>query len=184
MNEQPEPVGVEIGQESIDALHGHDLMALFDELSFREKWRHVFAGLKQPKRNGEHKWARLQLLRLLSPLMAVVVPVLILGLILLLAQITPEPPPRPHPITVVPDRPVDVLDEIVEPVVESPDPIDPLDVLIETPSAIQTELADALAPAAETASEPPLTTLVSIPQAVSPLVMRLPPTTRNSRTDW
>ena len=33
----------------------HSLMEIFDELSFREKWKKVFHGIKQPKDTGEYK---------------------------------------------------------------------------------------------------------------------------------
>ncbi len=178
MNEHPDQVDLEIDENAVDALQGHDLLARFDALSFRDKWQHVFAGLKAPRQSGVHKWARLQMLRLLSPLMAVVVPILILGLILLLAQITPEPV-RTHPVKFAENRPDEILGDIVEPVVEPPEPPDPLDVLIETPNAMQAELVAAEAPSAETVSEPQLTTLESVPLANSPVVMRLPPSTRS-----
>ncbi len=178
MNEHPERVDGGIGEDAFDALHGHDLMALFDELSFREKWKQVFAGLKEPKESGNHKWARLQMLRLLSPLMAVVVPVLLLGLITLLAQITPEPPEL-SPVMVVEPRPQEILDEIVEPDVQPPEPPDPEDVIAEVTSATQAELESTMdSSASEIASERQLVALDSVPMVNSPLVIRLPPSIR------
>ena len=38
----------------------HDMMELFDELTFSEKWKKVSEGLKMPKDSGEYKWAKFQ----------------------------------------------------------------------------------------------------------------------------
>ena len=176
MNEHRERVDGTIGDDSFDALHGHDLMALFDELSFREKWKHVFAGLKQPKESGVHKWARLQMLRLLSPLMAVVVPTLLVVLITLLAQITPPEPPDSTPVILHESRPEEILDEIVVPEVEPPEPPDPADVLVDASSAIRAETAAVMDSSAEIASEQPLVALDPVALVNSPVVIQLPTT--------
>ncbi len=110
---------------AIDILHEHDLVRLFDELSFRQKWTRVSHGLQQPRQSGEHKWARLQLLRLMSPILAVVVPVLLLFLIAILSQFTPPPPPL-VPIVLGDPPPEEKLDPIEQPIDEvqtTPDPI-------------------------------------------------------------
>jgi hypothetical protein len=110
-----------------DVLKEHDIMRLFDELCFREKWSRVFKGLQQDKRSGEHKWAKLQLLRLLAPIMAVCVPLLVLLLIAFLAQL----PPLPHPevITIPLDEPprdekLDVIQPVEPDRVENHDPFE------------------------------------------------------------
>ena len=36
-----------------DEMLPHDMMAIFDELTFKEKWTKVFKGLKQPKDTGD-----------------------------------------------------------------------------------------------------------------------------------
>jgi hypothetical protein len=113
-------------EDDVDILREHDLMHLFDELTFRQKWSRVHAGLQQPRSSGEHKWARLQLLRLLSPLLAVCVPLLLLLLIAVLAQFTP--PPSDAGINIVlreppPDEKLDVVETPVLDRVETSDPV-------------------------------------------------------------
>ncbi len=79
------------GREGTEAVVQHDLMSIFDELSFREKWRKVFHGLRMPRETGEYKFARLQMIRLSAPISAVIVPLLMFALLVLLSAITPKP---------------------------------------------------------------------------------------------
>jgi len=62
------------------------LLELFDEITLPETVRRTLHGLRQPKTTGEYKWARLQMRRLLSPLSAVIVPLLVILLVALLAK--------------------------------------------------------------------------------------------------
>jgi hypothetical protein len=117
-----EPVG-----EEMEFMPEHDMMELFEELSFSEKWRKVFDGLKMPPDSGEYKFARLQLLRLMAPISAVVVPILAIGIIAILAQFKPPPPPPVEVMIKEPD-PVEELDDIEEIKEEPPEPPDPVEI--------------------------------------------------------
>ena len=75
----------EITEYAVEEVSEHDIMELFEELSFREKWRKVARGLRMPPHTGEYKWARLQVTRLWSPVAGLVVPVVLLALLTLLA---------------------------------------------------------------------------------------------------
>ena len=75
----------------------NEMMRLFDNLSFREKWVRVTHGLRQPPDSGEHKWARLQLTRLWSPFSGVIVPIIVVCLLALLAGLAPK---RKHVVNV------------------------------------------------------------------------------------
>jgi hypothetical protein len=66
------------------------MLALFETLSLREKARKICHGLRQPIHSGDYKYARLQLQRLWSPVMAVVVPCLVLAAIMLLGAAKPQ----------------------------------------------------------------------------------------------
>jgi hypothetical protein len=90
-----------------EIVHEHDLMELFEELSFPEKVRKVIHGLHCPEYTGEYKYARLQLLRLWSVASAVIVPVIMMVLIVAFAKppiddkvvyfpITMDPEPKPE----------------------------------------------------------------------------------------
>ncbi len=118
----------ELNQVSeVEEIPHHDLLELFEELTFREKWTKVFAGLKMPKETGDYKFARLQMIRLAAPISAVVVPVLLLGVVALFAAMTPEPDRTVQVEILEPEAPEE-LEDIEEPIVEPPDPPDPVDV--------------------------------------------------------
>ncbi|MCX7591540.1 MAG: terpene cyclase/mutase family protein [Kiritimatiellae bacterium] len=53
-------------------------LEIFHEPSFAEKVRKIVVGLRQPRNSGQYKWAQFQMLRLLSPLSAIVVPLFLL----------------------------------------------------------------------------------------------------------
>jgi hypothetical protein len=165
-----EPVSTIIDDDAYAALHDHDLMKMFDELTFREKWRRVSEGLKQPKESGEHKWAKLQMLRLLSPAAAVIVPVLMLGLITLLAQFTPEPPPAIE-VTVVEPEPMEELKEIIEPEIVPPEPPEPTTVEMDVSSDMPSLPSEVITPPAETASVKPAE-YDAVALVKSPVVMK------------
>ncbi len=116
----------ETGEDVLE-MHQDDLMRLFDEMSFTEKWKRVIEGLKQPPDTGAYKWAKLQMVRLISPAMAVVVPIIMLGLITLFASLTPEPV-RTVKVKVVEPEPIEELEEIEEPIFEPEEPPDPVEV--------------------------------------------------------
>lgn len=59
-----------------------ELLKLFDDLSFRERMRRTFAGLSAPVDSGEYKFAKFQLQRLSAPFLAIVGPILIVGLLI------------------------------------------------------------------------------------------------------
>jgi len=71
----------EITEQVVEEICEHDIMEIFEELSFREKWRRVARGLKMPPHTGEYKWAKLQVTRLWSPVAGVVVPTVVLLLL-------------------------------------------------------------------------------------------------------
>ena len=80
MNEEPEqPVeDVRPAAEDDESDRAYrEMQKLFEELSFRERWRRMMAGLKMPKDSGEYKFARLQLQRLSGPAVAVAVPLIV-----------------------------------------------------------------------------------------------------------
>jgi len=102
-----------------DVVHHHDLMELFEELSFTEKVRKVANGLKQPKDSGEYKYAKLQMIRLSSPVSAVVVPIICFVLLMVVAASGP-PPARIVNVTIMEPESVKDLDKIDD--LEEPPP--------------------------------------------------------------
>ena len=121
MDEELEQLAPVDDLEELEA-HFHDLMELFDEMSFREKWNRVFAGLKEPIDSGEHKWARLQMLRLSAPIAAVVVPMLALGVLMLFGAMAP--PEQTVEVEIMNPEEIEELDDIEEIIEEPPEPPD------------------------------------------------------------
>lgn len=115
----------------------HDMMELFEELSFSEKWNKVSAGLKMPKDSGDYKWARLQMVRLSAPAAAIVVPVILILVVGLLAAIAPPPSPRVEVQIIEPEQ-VEELEDIEEeipPDPPEPEEVEPTDVISDQPYA-------------------------------------------------
>ncbi len=159
----------DIEEDPFEILQKHDLLRLFDELTFRQKWKRVFQGLKQPLESGEHKWARLQLLRLLSPFAAVLVPVLMLFLIALLAQFTPQST-QSFEVTVIEPTPMEDLEDIEQPEMEPLEPPDPVDIEVDVQMDVAPMPTDVAAPTAEDASVQPAE-FDSVAQIRSPVVL-------------
>jgi len=49
-----------------------ELLDIFNELSFKDKWKKVLSGLKCKKDSGEYKFARLQIIRLSAPIISLI----------------------------------------------------------------------------------------------------------------
>ncbi len=144
MSASIEPVEILEGGEDIFEKHRNDLMEMFNVATFREKWSHVREGLKQPSGSGANKWAKLQVLRLLAPVAAVVVPILVLAILLLI--------PKPVDTDIIPDvaiiepKPIEILDEKKEIVVKKEKDIAPIVVDIVVPDIIQPPVDDLMPP--------------------------------------
>ncbi len=158
-----------IEEDPFEILRKHDLLHLFDELSFRRKWMRVFKGLKQPITSGENKWARLQLLRLLAPFAAVVVPVLMLFIIAFLAQFTPRSDHTVE-VTVIDPTPMEDLEDIEQPDIDPIEPPDPVEVEVDVQTDIAVAPSEVAAPSAQDASVQPAE-LDSVAQVRSPVVL-------------
>jgi len=103
-----------------------DIEKMFHQQTFGERMKLMTTGLKADKDSGAYKSAKLELQRLLSPLAAVVLPILIILLLILVAKITPE---KDKSVTVEiteinePPDLEEIQEEIIEPI-EPPEPID------------------------------------------------------------
>ncbi len=154
MNEDPD-ISNEIDQDDLfTRLHEYDLMKIFDEMSFREKWKRVSEGLKQPIESGEHKWARLQMLRLLAPVMSVFVPLLAIGMMVLLSKIEPKAVSVME-VTVIEPEPIEELEEIVEPDIDPPQTPEPTEVTMDISADMPSLPTETVSPPADVASVQP-----------------------------
>ncbi len=167
MADELEPTEVFEEGEDLFEMHQNDLMNLFDELTFKEKWQRVFAGLKMPVDSGPHKWAKLQMVRLLSPAMAVVVPILMLGLITLFANLAPEPV-RTVKVKVIDPEPIEELEDIEEPIIDQIEPPDPVEVDFTTDTTLPP--SEVAAPPQDVSVQP--AEFDSVAMVKSPVIMK------------
>ncbi len=107
-----------------------DIEKMFHKQTFRERMKLIAIGLKADKDSGTYKSAQLELQRLLSPVAAVVVPILIICLLVVVAKITPEKPAAVSVEITEIDEPPD-LEDIQEDIIEPIEPPEPMDVEFE-----------------------------------------------------
>lgn len=157
------------GLEQVEAFvpKDYDLMDIFEELSFLEKFKKVTYGLKQPKDSGDYKYAILQVIRLSGPLAAIVVPILFLGILVVFASIAP-PPPRPVEVKIMEPEPIEELDDIEEIKPEDIEPPDPMEVNDVTPDIDITNPT----PSPETDFSPQPAEFDSVALVKSPVIMK------------
>jgi len=67
-----------------------EMMKLFEEMSFMQKMKAMFNGLNFPKDSGEYKFARLQLQLMAGPILAVLVPLCVIGILLTIKAAPPS----------------------------------------------------------------------------------------------
>lgn len=169
MNEEVDGVETEEVIEQVKRLDQLDWLKRFDRMSFSEKWHKVTQGLKQPKESGEYKYAKLQMMRLLAPLAAIVVPILMILLLVVFSKF--QPPPRPAvEVMIIEPEPIEELDEIEEIIEEPPDPIE----MEFTPNDDVGPVADnsAVIPGPEADFSPQPATFDSVAMVKSPVIMR------------
>lgn len=157
--------------EEVAQPHYHDMMELFEELSFKEKWEKVSVGLKMPKDSGEYKWARFQMIRLSAPAAAIVVPVILILVVGLLAAIKPPPAPRVEVQIIEPEQVEELEDIKEEPPPDPPEPeeVEPSDVISDQPYAGADPTATP-GPVADFSPQP--TTFDAVAIVKSPVIMR------------
>jgi len=148
----------------------HSLMEIFDELSFREKWKKVFYGLRQPRDSGDFKYAKIQLQRLGAPAAAILGPLLIvLALLTVKATVTPK---REYQVEIMDPEQIEQLDEEMEKLIEEMEPPEPMEMdapTDETFSDVPTE-TDVAAPSQDFSPQP--AALDSVAMVKSPVVLR------------
>jgi len=155
--------------DELAALHQHDLLELFEELSFKEKWQKVSEGLKQPADTGAYKWAKLQMIRLISPAAAVVVPILIFLLIAICAALTPQVT-RSIEVKVIEPEPLEKLEEIEPPPIEDPIELPEPDVEFTTADPVLAPTENIQAPPTDFSPQP--VEFDAVAMVKSPVIMK------------
>ena len=153
----------EIPTEALDGRHS--LMEIFDVLSFKEKVHKVLYGLKQPKDSGDYKYAKLQVLRLMSPTSAVLVPLLI---VLILAQLAVnDAATRIVEVTVIDPEAAEKLEDIEDIIEEEFEPPE-----IEVPDQAMADFEDAPPAPSEDDFSPTPAEFDSVAIVKSPVILR------------
>jgi len=148
----------------------HNLLSLFEHLTFREKVAKVMAGLKADKESGEYKYARLQIARLSAPVCALLVPVLGIGMLSLLATFAPEREATVE-VEVIEEIDPEALEDIEDLEDEPIEPPEPIEMEDFTPDAPPSEINDVMdAPATEVAQEQ--SAFEEVAMVKSPVIMR------------
>ena len=96
----------------------NEMMKLFNEKSFFEKWKSTFIGLGCPKNSGEYKMAKLQIQLMTGPILAILLPFIAIALLLSM-----QPPAADTSAIIGTD--IDILAALPE--IEEPPPPPPPD---------------------------------------------------------
>jgi len=158
----------EENEEIYEEVREHDLLELFEKLSFRERVAKIAYGLKQPKETGDYKWAKLQIIRLWAPFSAVLVPVLALVLLTLFA-VTRQDATRVVEVRVLEPEEMPELDEIEELLEEPPEPPEPIEMDF-TPDVIAEVATPTIAPPTDFSPQP--ADFDSVAMVKSPVIMK------------
>lgn len=147
----------------------HSLMEIFEEESFFRKIRRVLYGLGQPYDSGAARYARLQLLRLLAPLLAIVVPALALVAIMFLGRQTTRERP-PVKVRIIQAKEIPELDEVEDEIIEEPlEPPEPIEMDFTPELAMQVESP---VPQPDTTFTPQPAEISSVAIVKSPVIMK------------
>ncbi len=149
----------------------HDLLSLFEKLTFRQRLAKVLAGLRAPKESGDYKYARLQVARLSAPLCALLVPLIAVGLLSFMASIAPQRSATVE-VQIVEPEALDDLQEIEELDQEPIEPPEPIEIDNFTPDvSIPSDVQNVVnAPPTESSPQPAAFDAVALVK--SPVIMR------------
>ena len=146
-----------------------EMQKLFEDMSFRERMRRMFTGLRMPKDSGEYKFARLQMQRLSGPIVAFLVP--LIGIIILLC-LPKSDPPKQKTYTVenieIEDQPD--IEEPPPPDEPPPTEFDPIDTDFDGPVG-DPEITDTVAEFTDQPISPKPAEMNTVAQVVSPVML-------------
>ncbi|MDA0991212.1 MAG: terpene cyclase/mutase family protein [Verrucomicrobia bacterium] len=145
----------------------HSLMEIFDELSFREKWKKVFHGLKQPKETGEYKYAKLQMQRLSAPAAAILLPIIVIMLLMTISVFQPEK--RTVEVQIMEPESIEELEELEE-ILEEIEPPEPVEMEVPDEMTLSEVTEDVPSPPTEFSPQP--AALDSVALTKSPVILK------------
>ncbi len=167
MDENQE-VSEEVIEEIAADMHHHDLLELFDDLSAKEKFNKFVYGLSQEHDSGAYKWSHLQLVRMMAPVSALIIPILFFALLMVFAT-TQKHNTKQVNVKVKEEQQVEQLDEKIEfddVPIEPPEPVE-IDFVTDAQLAVDVQ---APTPSAEVSPMP--ATMDTVASIKSPVKMR------------
>lgn len=167
LDKSPEPEEfVESGEQT--------LMRLFDESNagFFTRLNRMFTGLSKPADSREYKEARIELQRLLAPLLAIVLPMIFIGIIAVMASVKTEDEVVIESQVIEAEKPPE-LDEIEKP--EEPPPPEDTQVEVDIdspPNPIASDAASTEVGATDQPMSPQPNDFDAVAQVKSPVVFK------------
>jgi hypothetical protein len=169
MDENQE-VSEEVVEEIADdvSTHHHDLLELFDELTFKEKVKKFSYGLSQPHDSGAYKWSQLQMARMSAPVSAIIIPIIFFALLMVLAS-TQQTSTKQVKVKIKEEQQQEQLDEPLEFEDEPIEPPEPVDIEFVTDAQVAVDVQTPT-PTAEVSPMP--ATMDTVASIKSPVKMR------------
>ena len=144
-----------------------EMQKLFEDMSFRERMRRMFTGLRMPKDSGEYKFARLQMQRLSGPIAAFLIP--LIGIIIMLCLPKSDPPKqRTFTVENVEVEEAPDIEEPPPPDEPPPTDFDPVDTEFDGPIG-DPEITDTVAEFTDQPISPKPAEMNTVAQVVSPI---------------
>ena len=144
-----------------------EMQKLFEDMSFRERMRRMFTGLRMPKDSGEYKFARLQMQRLSGPIAAFLIP--LIGIIIMLCLPKSDPPKqRTFTVENVEVEEAPDIEEPPPPDEPPPTEFDPVDTDFDGPVG-DPEITDTVAEFTDQPISPKPAEMNTVAQVVSPI---------------
>ena len=138
--------GEELTSEEIIQAHLSDINDAFVELGFFARLKRMFKGLGQPRSSAEYKLARTELQRLMAPMLAIICPILFIVVLCVVTEITGKGKQAIEVDIARSSEEEEALEEEGEQEdVEQPDETE-IDVTVDTPSDVPTQVTDVVAP--------------------------------------
>ena len=142
-----------LSAEELFEQHKAEIDAAFEEKGFFRRMKDMFAGLSQPRSSAEYKLARTELQRLMAPLLAILLPTLGVGILIVVTAVSGQ---NKNTIQVdiasIQDEEPELEEEQQqEEVEEQTPPEEPVDITVDAPNV---NVTDVVTPSATPQNEP------------------------------
>ena len=147
-------------------------MAKYDEVGFFRRLLNMFKGFGQPRSSREYKEALIELQRLSAPILAILIPVLFVGVLFVVTAIQAKNKEEIK-VEIAQAEQEDKLEEFEEPPETEPPPDTDVDVQMDTPNvATPTEVAEATPQQTNEPQSPKVNNVDAMMNIQSPVMMK------------